>query len=189
MANYEVQDVWMALTLAFKNFVYASLTILVLSLFGLAFLLPLLVIVPVQSVFIYLANRRYSINNSEGTFTFPRSDIENSISDIVLVAPYWNLLRTKTVPLVDIENLYLDTKRFTTNKLFVPNNKDGSRSKRAGAGKKKHVRYTLNVTGSFGSANLQFLDRQKRDELRNALSQSVKQATGRNVDRKVAEFS
>jgi len=143
----------------------------------------------VQSILIYWANHRYYIDNDSATFTFPRSDVENNLFSILIALPYWNLMRRKTIKLDEVENIYIDTKRFTTNTLFVPTNKNGTRSKRSGAGKKQHVRYTLNVAGAFGSANLQFLDRQKRDELRNALQHSVKAATSRNIDRKVAEFS
>ena len=54
---------------------------------------------------------------------------------------------------------------------------------------KNHVRYTLNITGIFGSANLQFLSRQKRDEVRNAIQQCVKQLNNKDIDKKVAEFN
>lgn len=40
---------------------------------------------------------------------------------------------------------------------------------------KKHARYNLSVAGSFGSKSLMFLSRQKRDEVRNALIQGMKQ--------------
>lgn len=191
MKNYVIRDVWMALSLAGKNALYGLVLLGVLAFLGFPYAVPLGALVAVQSVIIYFANRRYYIDNEAGTFTFPRSDIENRIFHILLLAPYWNLMRTRTVSLSDIENIYLDTQRWTSKrqKLFVPTNKDGSSSRHGSTVNKKHIRYTLNITGSFGSANLQFLSRQKRDELRNALQQSIKNASGRNVDKKVAEFS
>ena len=75
-------------------------------------------------------------------------------------------MRTKTVRCQEIENIYIDTKNKRNKRIF-----------------------TINITGIFGSANLQFTDRQKRDEVRNAIQQCVKLHTGNNVDRKVAEFA
>ena len=69
----------------------------------------------------------------------------------------------------------------------VGNYKDGKQ--RYGNVTKKHIRFRINVTGSFGSANLSFLDRQKRDEVRSTLQTAVKKTTGKNIDRKVSEFS
>lgn len=77
-------------------------------------------------------------------------------------------MRTKTIHSSEIENLYLDTKKLNNSK--------------------NHIKYTINITGKFGSANLQFLDRQKRDEVRNAIQQSVKKFTNRNIDRKISEL-
>jgi len=105
--------------------------------------------------------------------TFPRSDIENSILDIVLLKPYWNLMWKMTVNSIEIENLYLDTRRWSTS---------------TGGRKKKHVLYCLNVVGVFGSASFEFVSRQKRDEVRNAISQAAKKHKNTNIDNKVAEF-
>jgi hypothetical protein len=138
---------------------------------GAAGLLSLLVFF--QSILIYRANSSYEIDLDSGRVTFPRSDIENSILDIIVLKPYWNLVRRMTVNSVEIENLFLDTRRWSTS---------------TGGGKKKHVLYCLNIVGAFGSASFEFGGRQKRDEVRNAISQVVKKKTNRNIDKKVAEF-
>ena len=187
MHDYDIRDVWAALKLASKNF-----TVLVLIAAGLvlyyeprqSYVIALFGLIAVQSMVIYSSNRGYFINNQAGTFTFPRSDVENSIIEIILVAPYWNLMRTMTVQLSEIENLYTDTKKWKTSHQAPTPGRKRSRTVTV-----SHTLYTLNVTGSFGSANLELGSRQKRDEVRNAIQQSVKNHTGRNVDRKVSEFS
>lgn len=173
-----------------ENIVYSSLVIIFLCyLFGYLYLLPYLAFVLfVQSVLIYRANSRYVVDPSKLVFTFPRSDMENSILAIIMLQPYWNLMRKKTVQLSDIENIYLDTKRWSTTEDVASgsNAKGGTKFKKVS---KKHVLYCLNIAGAFGSANLPFLSRQKRDEVRNALEQTIKKVSGKRIDSKVAEFS
>ena len=195
--RYEVRDVWLGLHLAFKNFALLSFLGFILSIVvlfvmgGLASagnhiqpqaLMMLAVgygvfvlIVFVQSVFIYFANRGYVIDLGLGEIRFPRSDVENSVLGIILLFPYWNLVRTMTIRASEIENIYIDTIRVRsreTGRYFYP----------------ATARYRLNISGTFGSANLPFTERQKRDEVRNAIQQCVKKWVGVNVDRKVAEF-
>jgi len=92
------------------------------------------------------------------------------------------------VGLSDIENIYIDTKRWTKKRMVYNGRSPSGRAKYRNQAK-SHVRYRINITGSFGSANLSFLSRQKRDEVRNMLQSTVKDVTGRNIDRKIAEFS
>ena len=96
-------------------------------------------------------------------------------------------MRTMTIDSSEIENIYMDTKRWTTKHKKYMGVTTGGKAKYK-TKTKNHVRYTINIAGTFGSANLQFLDKQKRDEVRNALQQSVKRYTDKNIDRKVAEF-
>lgn len=145
-------------------------------------------IVFIQSIIIYLANHKYVVDTDSGMFTFPRSDMENSFLAIIFLFPYWNLMRRRTVKCSDVENFYLDTQRWSEDTQVSDGTTSNSVSKFK-TKKIKHVRYTLNIVGAFGSANLTFLSRQKRDEVRNAIAQCVKDKTGRSIDRKVAEFS
>ncbi len=96
-------------------------------------------------------------------------------------------MRTLSVNAKEIENIYLDTKRWPSSSRKVSGySQDGKpRYKNETT---RHIRYTINIAGTFGSANLQFLDRQKRDEVRNAIEQCVKVHNNRKVDKKVAEF-
>lgn len=113
--------------------------------------------VTIGSIFIYRANSRYLINLESDTFTIPASDIENSFLQIIIFAPLWNRYRRKTVALTSIQNIYLDT---------LPNTKNNNNK----------PRFRINVTGDFGSARLDFLSKQKRDEVRSALNVAVKKA-------------
>ncbi len=206
MRKYVINDVWMALKLSFNNFftLMFFLAIILLSIYFLInsnyihidkfiienypYILGIIVlIVFIQSIIIYFANRRYIIDLDSGLITFPRSDIENSVIAILLLYPYWNLMRTITINAIDIENVYLDTKRWST-KHQVSNGATTDGAIKYKTETKNHILYTINLTGAFGSANLQFLSRQKRDEVRNAIQQSVKLHNGRNIDRKVAEL-
>jgi hypothetical protein len=204
MNKYIIKDVWMALRISLKNmmimlfimwaavfFIFSGTNMTVTDMtshyiFNFALIMSPLVVA--QSVIIYFANRPYIIDLDSGSITFPRSDIENSIAAILLLFPYWNLMRTKTIHASDIENIYLDTKRWST-KHKTSNGMTASGKAKHKTGTQNHVRYTVNIVGTFGSANLAFLGRQKRDEVRNAIQQSVKKYSGINVDRKVAEFS
>jgi hypothetical protein len=183
-----IHDVWHALTIVGKNILWSSIVIFFLSSGNEEVLYALVFLLLVQSLIIYRANSKYKINTETNYFIFPRSDIENSIFQILIGAKYWNLMRTKSISLLEIENVYIDTKRWETKtRKQVGNYKDGNQ--RYGNVTKKHVRFRINVTGSFGSANLSFLDRQKRDEVRSALQVAVNKSTGKNIDRKVSEFS
>ncbi|GAB6070871.1 hypothetical protein JCM30760_19680 [Thiomicrorhabdus hydrogeniphila] len=206
MHKYVINDVWMALKLSSINFFVWMLVLWgILIFFGAAinpadteakkliiyffyFSAVLTPIIFIQSIFIYFANRKYIVDLETGLITFPRTDIENSILEIILLYPYWNLMRTATIHATEVENLFLDTKRWST-KHKVANGATASGKTKYRTETKKHVRYTINIAGKFGSANLQFLDRQKRDEVRNAIQQCVKQHSGINIDRKVAEFN
>ncbi|MCT7518983.1 hypothetical protein [Aliarcobacter cryaerophilus] len=200
MHKYIIDDIWMSLQIASKNFLVLSLVLIFVYLFfgsssdlnknGLLifFLFLLEIIVVIQSIYIYLVNKSYIVDLETGLITFPRSDIENSITAILLLYPYWNLMRSLTINANEIENLYIDTKRWSTKY----KNSEGFSSKGKMKYKietEKHVRYTINITGTFGSKNLQFLERQKRDEVRNAIEQCVKLFTGKNIDKKVSEWN
>ncbi|EHR42606.1 hypothetical protein [Alishewanella jeotgali] len=187
MKVYQIYDVWMALRKAGANLLILSvIASFICYLFDLLQFLPLiLLVILIQSTIIYRANHLYKIDQVTQTFTFPASDLENSILAIVLMQPYWNLMRRKSVPLSTIENLYLDTQRWNTKQQVVTGTTAKGKTKFKQT-TKKHVRYCLNVAGAFGSANLDFLSRQKRDEVRNALQQSVKNAS---IDSKVSEMA
>ena len=211
MHKYVINDIWMSLKLSFNNFFWWVGLLVILFVFLIFhgdgngvnqtstsnffvnnidyFLYFCIVSIPlafIQSVLIYLANRRYIIDLETGHITFPRSDVENSLLAIIVLAPYWNRMRTKTIHASEVENIYIDSKKWST-KSKMPY---GFTAK----GKPKYktiqnIRYNVNIVGTFGSANLVFQERQKRDEVRNAIQQCVKKISGKNIDRKVSEFN
>ncbi len=189
---YDIRDVQSGLKYATKNFFLVGFIVFLVGKLVLggvlnAGMVVLMVMVLIQSIIIYLANRRYVIDLDTGLIIFPRSDMENSILAILLLFPYWNLMRTQTIHSNEIENIYIDTKRWSIkDRIHTGTTRAGKAKYRTET--TKHVRYTINIIGTFGSANLPFLERQKRDEVRNAIQQAVKLHTGNNVDRKVAEF-
>lgn len=180
----KINDVWAGLRLAGLNFFFSIIATGFLisliaeidlsgtfKLFSLLLAPLLLVNSIIGSIFIYFANSRYKVDIENDTFKLPATDIENSILQIIILAPLWNLYRTKTIAISSIENMYLDTLKENSKK---------NRGK---------PRFRLNITGEFGSAQLEFLSRQKRDEVRSALSVAVKAKNKRNIDKKLAEFS
>jgi len=53
-----------------------------------------------------------------GKITFPRSDVENSIVAVLLCAPYWNLMRSRTVTADQIEDMRLEKKEVKSANIF-----------------------------------------------------------------------
>lgn len=204
MHKYVINDIWMALKIAFKNFFILMIVLGLGFTIGINILdtseyvkykewfkigvIAVGVLIFIQSIVIYFANRRYIIDLNTGLVTFPRSDIENSIMAIILLFSYWNLMRTLTINANEIENIYLDTKRWTTSHQKTSGYSTSGKPRYKNE-TTNHVRYTLNIVGTFGSANLEFLDRQKRDEIRNAIEQCVKIHNNKSIDKKVAEFN
>lgn len=100
-------------------------------------------------------------NNS---FSFPASDVENSIEDIVKLKPLFNLAKRNSYPITEITALNNETKRWTTK----------SKNSQGRSETKNHVKWLLNISGDFGSQQLEFASKQKRDECRAMLSSAKK---------------
>lgn len=166
---YNIKDVWFGLKLSFSNFftlffINSGLTILAFLIFKINILFVMIyliistIIFFIQSVIIYFKNSRYFINVDKNEVVFPKSDIENSVLEILVFAPYWNLMRSKIVQISDIQNIYINAEDEAIN---------------------------LDVTGTFGSCRFIFSTKQKRNEVRNALVNSVEIVTSRSVDTSV----
>ena len=165
--DYVIKDIYAGLGLAKGNlFLLWFISFVVSMIFLLIMKIPFKtvciydtifnVVILLQSILIYLCNSSYKINK-DGYVTFPKSDIENSIFQIIICAPYWNLMRTRTVHISEIENIYL-----------------------TGAGSNN-----LDVAGTFGSVRFEFSDKQKRNEVRNALARAAKTFSNINLDNSV----
>jgi len=106
----------------------------------------------------------YEIDLEQGTFSFPASDIENSVMDIVTLKSIRNLMHRDTLNLDEIEALNNETTRWTSK------SKDSSGRMVT----KKHVAYLLNISGDFGSRQFNFSNKQKRDECRAMFNRAIK---------------
>tara|TARA_R110002167_G_C12700580_1_gene653458 strand:+ start:3967 stop:4833 length:867 start_codon:yes stop_codon:yes gene_type:complete len=90
------------------------------------------------------------------TFSFPASDVENSVQDIVTFKKFRNLMHRNEITLTEVRAL---------------NNEKSHRMKQPLMEKKK-VRvdvWLLNISGDFGSQQFEFDSKQKRDECRSML--------------------
>ncbi len=84
------------------------------------------------------------------TFSWPASDVENGFLDLITLKRIRGFFYRENVNTHEIE--------YVTN--------DFGYSGKAGA---KQKIYGLNITGAFGSRNIRFYAKQKRDEARNIL--------------------
>jgi len=132
--------------------VYASLGILFIFL------------IPIKKIWnAYYAG--YEVDLEDGTFSFPASDVENSVMDIVTLKSVRNLMHRDTLNLDELEALNNETKRWTSK----------SKDSNGRMVTKKHVKYLLNISGEFGSRQFKFNSKQKRDECRAMFNRAVKQ--------------
>lgn len=165
-----VRDVWGALSVIGKIF----LLILIIS-FGSAILfqanivrvfIVLLIIAIYPMIKIWnVYNTGYEIDLVNRTFSFPASDIENSIWEIITFKQLRNMMHRETLSLDDLEALNNETKKWTT----TSKDKDGFEKN------KDHIAYLLNLSGKFGSRQFQFAAKQKRDECRAAFNAASRQ--------------
>lgn len=107
------------------------------------------------------------IDRLAGTLTFPAADVENSLADILTLVPFFNLGRAESVPLTAIRDITNDTLRASSTTMQRPH----------------RDRFALNIMGSFGSRQLAFSSKQKRDEFRSALQGAMRsRQIGRDVN-------
>ena len=92
------------------------------------------------------------IDRENGTLTFPAADVETHLMDILTFKSFFSLARSETIKLASVRDITNDTKRS------------------AGVKRTHQDRYGLNVMGSFGSRQIAFSSKQKRDEFRSALA-------------------
>lgn len=166
MVEYNVRDVWFGINEFKNNFIMFSVIAFIIAIicFFLKYDFLLIkysfisfeIILFIQSLIIYFKSSTYKIDK-DGNFTFPRSDVENSFFEILIQSPYWNLMRSRTIHISEIESVYV-------------NNEFG---------------FALDVTGTFGSARLDFSSKQKRSEIRNAINRTAKRYNNNFVDNSV----
>ena len=123
----------------------------------------------------FIFNRGYVIDLEKEHFCFPATDVENHLTDFFTFRRLREYAKAKCVPLNEITDIYLDT---TKERRYNPTTKRY----------RQEPVYRLNIVGPYGSDNLIFSSRQKRNEVRGILVQAAKTYKLNIRDRKVAEF-
>jgi len=122
----------------------------------------------IMAKFVFGVWRSYSagivadMNNN--IFSFPASDVENSLQDILTLKPLFNLAKRNSYPLSEINALTNESRRWKTK----------SKNSQGRSETKEHVMWLLNISGEFGSQQLEFTSKQKRDECRAMLNSASK---------------
>lgn len=99
------------------------------------------------------------LDPQQGTLSFSADDLENSLHDILSMRRFFDHARRISISLNDIERLDNDT--FSS-----------------GQGQFRKRRFALNLSGDFGSYQLMFSHKQKRDECRALLAQVLRRTNG-----------
>ena len=104
------------------------------------------------------------IDPQQATLSFSADDLENSLHDILSLRRFFDHARRISIALHDIERLDNDTSS-------------------TGRGQLRRRRFALNLSGDFGSYQLMFSHKQKRDECRTLINQSMQRIKGRAPSR------
>jgi hypothetical protein len=183
-----VKDIWLALKLFTK---IIATTIFYVCIFYI-FLGNLNIMMQIISAFLIICccvfaikvfinyNKGIVVSSEENMISLPATDVENSIIDIITLRKFRNYAKRIEIPISEIDKAWLDRKRKTVS--YIDNSGKKSKVK-----KKTITIYTINIAGAFGSQNIEFSSRQKRDEFRSALSICAKDLglkikVGSNID-------
>ena len=182
---YKIQDVWLLLKILravifFGILVYIG-CIIALYLFAdkkdyfVEFSIAYIVLFCIYFILVFITfNKGYIVDLIKEDFSFPATDVENSLIGILTFKKYRDFAQRKHIALKDISDIYIDTQK--TQVFSMTTNKTSKKI------------YTINIVGFHGSNNLNFSSRQKRDEVRGILVQAAKDVKIGIRDRKVAEF-
>lgn len=175
---YDIQNISVAWSIALGNFAGVAGVAFILGVFvvggvfGFGFIVTMLVLAGIQSRYIFQANRRYYIDVDKNLMTFPKSGSEYSSAEMIRLIPYWDLMKTQTIAIDAIDEVLVDTERWTTK------TKD---SESGDVKTTKHVVYNLVLSGSFGTSKFKFKSGEKRNEISHAICSAVKEVTGREL--------
>ncbi|MFA5454469.1 MAG: hypothetical protein WC272_04015 [Sulfurimonas sp.] len=173
----EVKDIWLALQKTGQVFLGVSVVGLIAG-FGLNNLFgtdsngilygAVIIANIIAAKFIFGVWNSYSdgivADIENNIFSFPASDVENSIQDILTLRPLFDLAKRIEYQISEINALTNETKRWTTK----------SKNSQGRSETKEHVKWLLNISGEFGSKQLEFTSKQKRDECRAMLNSACK---------------
>lgn len=172
--SYQVVDIWHAVTTTGKCWLGLTAAIavgggLLLALLfgeqlpsswpGFWFMLCLLLATPFSLRVWRSQSTGILLDPQQGTISFSADDLENSLHDILSLRRFFDHARRINIALHDIERLDNDT--FSS-----------------GQGQFRKRRFALNLSGDFGSYQLMFSHKQKRDECRTLLTQVLRGTKG-----------
>jgi hypothetical protein len=172
-----IKDVWQAIKVVSGIIITVSLlcivTMFVLSVYAdtmnyekILLYAPIVgnILISIYTINVWKAlSTGYIIDKEKNTFEFPASDVENSVYEIITLKPLFDLAKRRSITLTEIKSMNNETKRWTTKSTF-----DGKTTS------KQHVAWLLNISGEFGSQQLEFSSKQKRDECRSAINIAVR---------------
>ncbi|TMO47080.1 hypothetical protein CWC25_02180 [Pseudoalteromonas sp. S4389] len=166
--NQRTVDIWYAIKSSIYPHIYISLMLFFAALvFGIEILfsrpqlylyvnlLILLYTIPVWKAL----SHGYEAKIDLDSFSFPASDVENSVLDIITLKKLRNMMSRTTIRLSEIRALNNEKSRRASRNLFAG---------QKGVPRMKDV-WLLNISGDFGSQQLEFNSKQKRDECRSML--------------------
>ena len=173
--TYRVVDIWHALrtTLACWFSMWLALTLCggLLIWLLLSGLLPalwfwgwLLICVLPASLFAWHVWHAQSagilIDPQRATLAFSADDLENNLHDIISLRRFFDHAKRLEIAIADIERLDNDNIR-------------------TGKGRGRRRQFALNLSGDFGSYQLMFSHKQKRDECRTLITQVMQRIRGK----------
>lgn len=172
---YTIKDVWYAIYISIGVIISIisnaiSLVFILNIIFRLITLQLAFIIVLAAGVFgIYAGWKTWKahqagiiIDLSKGILSFTAEDIENTFWEIIISKQFFNHWQRINLPLNEILRIDNDTLKI-------------------GKGKSMVKRYGLNISGIFGSQQIVFTSKQKRDECRALLAYVLKEIRNGNV--------
>ena len=184
----QIRDLMLALGVSAK--IFSAILVICALLF---FLIPasnvikIIIITPIFIVGLWFLMRVWNsynhgilVSSKYDKVNFPASDVENTLMDIITLKRLRNLANRLEYDISELDKVWLDRQRKRVTYTDMSGKKPKSKTKTV-------VVYTVNIAGAFGSKNIVFNSRQKRDEFRSAISicakdLGLKLRIGSNID-------
>jgi Holliday junction resolvase len=188
----QIRDIWLAINifvkvmgaiiaLCFIAFIILNSVLKLSPELSSMFTIPLVVIGGIFAIRVFNSyNKGIVVSSKYDTIAFPASDVENTIMDIITGKRVRDLANRIEFKISDIDKVWIDRHK----KTITYTDRSGKKPK---VKTKTVTVYTVNIAGPFGSQNIEFTSRQKRDEFRSAISICAKDLglslrVGSNVD-------
>lgn len=187
----QIRDVWLALKTSL-GILFASAVIAVIAGFMVSvFDVPQFVTIIIGAIFFIPGliftirvwnsyNQGIIVSSKYDKINIPASDVENTFLDIISLKRLRDLANRIEFSISEIDKVWVDRQKRTVTYTDRSGKKPKTKTKTI-------VVYTVNIAGPFGSQNIEYTSRQKRDEFRSAISMCAKDLglslrVGSNVD-------